>query len=94
MYVLCKKTTVATTLGVYNVTELIDAEEQCIMHNYDSGNCYSQAITNKKTGDTSIKAQKESSPAKKENRCVITKTAMSISNDVDFVLRSTWNVVI
>ena len=58
MYVLCKKTTVATTLGVYNVTELIDAEEQCIMHNYVLGKYSSRTIENKKTGDGSVKTQK------------------------------------
>ena len=58
MYVLFEKTAIATTTGVYDGTELNDAEEQCIMHNYVLGKYSSRTIENKKTGDGSVKTQK------------------------------------
>ena len=93
MYVLCKRTPITTTSEVYNETELNGAKEQCAAHGYDFGNYSSRAIPDKKTGDGSVKAQKPSSSTKKESRYMTSKTIMSASNDADFVLRSTWNMV-
>ena len=92
VYVLCKRTAIAKTLGVYNEKELDNAGDQCIEHGYDFGNYSSRAIPKKRTIDTSIKEPKPSS--KKENRYRTVKTCMSASKDADFVLRSTWNMVI
>ena len=44
MYILCEKTTIVKTSGVYDETEPNNAEEQCITHNYDFGNYSSWAI--------------------------------------------------
>ena len=93
MYILCKRTPITTTSGVYNETELNDTQEQCVAHGYDSRNYSSRVIPKKKTSDASIKAQKSSSSTKMENKYVTAKTKMSASKDTVFVLRSTWNVV-
>ena len=58
MYVLCERTPIAKTAGVYNERELNDDEEQCIVHGCDFGTYFSWAIPKKKTGDASIKVEK------------------------------------
>ena len=93
MYVPCKRTAIATTLGVYNEKELDNAEGQSIAHVSDLGNYSSRAVPKKRTGDVSTKEQKPSSSIKKENRYKTAKTQMSASKDADFALRSTWNMV-
>ena len=85
----CKKTPVAMISGVYNETEINDTEEQCVVHGYGFGDYSRRAIQKKKTSDASVKVQKPSSSTKKENRYKTTRTEMTVSNDADFMLRST-----
>ena len=66
IYRLCKRTPVAMISGVYNETEINDAEEQCVAHGYGFGDYSSWAILKKKTGDASVKLQNPSlSPRRK-----------------------------
>ena len=44
MYVLCERTAIMTTSGVYNENELDDTEQKFIDNNYDFGNYHSQIL--------------------------------------------------
>ena len=84
-----ERTPITTPSGIYDEIGLNDAEDQYVVHGYDSGNYSSQAIPNKETGGRSVKAQKAPSSNRGGNRYITAKTVMSASNDADFVLRLT-----